>query len=281
MILQYLGTAAAEAIPAVFCECAVCKASREAGGKSIRGRSGALIDGELMIDFPPDIYFQSLRLSLNLPKVRALIVTHAHLDHFASAELMMRDEVCYCHLQNENKGTALAVYGNETVGKLLSDAVKSEFSEEKRDFVRFERVTPFVPMQILSYTVTALPARHSQNETPFIYLVQKEGKSLLYAHDTGDLFEENYEYLKNLGVHLDLVSYDCTNFMNREGYSHMGIPNILEVRERLKQNGNLDEKTVEIVNHFSHNCADVHERMEEQAAPFGLKVSYDGMKVEI
>ena len=44
MKLQYLGTAAAEGIPAVFCECENCIKSKENGGRNIRTRSQALID---------------------------------------------------------------------------------------------------------------------------------------------------------------------------------------------------------------------------------------------
>ena len=45
MKLLFMGTAAAEAIPALFCRCEVCRRARETGGREIRTRSGALIDG--------------------------------------------------------------------------------------------------------------------------------------------------------------------------------------------------------------------------------------------
>ena len=37
--LQYLGTAAAEAFPGVFCHCETCAKARTLGGKNIRRRS--------------------------------------------------------------------------------------------------------------------------------------------------------------------------------------------------------------------------------------------------
>lgn len=40
----YLGTAAAEGFPAVFCDCAFCKEARMLNGKNIRTRSQALIN---------------------------------------------------------------------------------------------------------------------------------------------------------------------------------------------------------------------------------------------
>ena len=48
MKLKYLGTAAAEGIPAMFCECNNCKEARRRGGRDLRTRSQALIDGKVL-----------------------------------------------------------------------------------------------------------------------------------------------------------------------------------------------------------------------------------------
>ena len=64
MKITYLGTAASEGLPAPFCTCEVCRRAREAGGKSVRTRSQALVDESLLIDFPPDTYLHWLRTSL-------------------------------------------------------------------------------------------------------------------------------------------------------------------------------------------------------------------------
>ena len=38
MKIKYLGTAAAEAIPALFCTCDVCRKARKVGGRELRLR---------------------------------------------------------------------------------------------------------------------------------------------------------------------------------------------------------------------------------------------------
>ena len=48
MKLQFLGTAAAEGFPALFCQCENCKRARELGGRNIRSRSQALVDGKIL-----------------------------------------------------------------------------------------------------------------------------------------------------------------------------------------------------------------------------------------
>lgn len=44
MKIAYLGTGAAEGIPAIFCSCPYCSGVRLRGGKEIRSRSQILID---------------------------------------------------------------------------------------------------------------------------------------------------------------------------------------------------------------------------------------------
>ena len=54
MRIKYLGTAAAEGVPGIFCDCENCKRARKLGGKNIRTRSQAILDDTLLIDFPAD-----------------------------------------------------------------------------------------------------------------------------------------------------------------------------------------------------------------------------------
>ena len=50
MVFRYLGTAAAEGIPAYFCGCDNCKKARLIGGRAVRSRPQAIVDGRLLID---------------------------------------------------------------------------------------------------------------------------------------------------------------------------------------------------------------------------------------
>ncbi len=56
MKVTYLGTGAAEGIPALFCNCEYCKSVKKRGGKEVRSRAQVIVDGELSIDFPPDAF---------------------------------------------------------------------------------------------------------------------------------------------------------------------------------------------------------------------------------
>ena len=69
MHIKYLGTGAAEGWPGLFCMCDSCKQAKALGGKNIRTRSQALIDDELLVDFPPDTYLHMLRDGLEMIQV--------------------------------------------------------------------------------------------------------------------------------------------------------------------------------------------------------------------
>ena len=90
MKIQYLGTAAAEGIPAIFCDCENCQKSKAAGGKNIRTRSQALIDDCILIDFPADTYMHFLQYDIPLSKIRSCLITHSHMDHLYPVEMQMR-----------------------------------------------------------------------------------------------------------------------------------------------------------------------------------------------
>ncbi len=89
MKLQYLGTAAAEGFPSLYCVCDTCRRAWEAGGKNIRSRSQSVIDNKLLIDFPPDTYMHMLAHRLPLEKITNCIITHDHSDHFYVWDLEM------------------------------------------------------------------------------------------------------------------------------------------------------------------------------------------------
>ena len=75
MKIAYLGTGAAEGIPAIFCSCPYCSGVRLRGGKEIRSRSQILIDGELSVEFPPDAFYHAAA-GARLNEIKYVLVTH-------------------------------------------------------------------------------------------------------------------------------------------------------------------------------------------------------------
>ncbi|MCI8533288.1 MAG: hypothetical protein HFI17_02325 [Lachnospiraceae bacterium] len=277
MEIQYLGTASAEGLPALFCSCEICKRAREAKGKELRTRTQALVDKKILIDLPPDTYMHSLKYSLELGQVRHLLITHSHMDHFFPVELIHRHE----HFGHYAEGI-LQVYGNEAAEKAFYDAVLIDRFRVHPldDAVRFVRIEPFADFMADGYHMIPIPADHDRRETCFIYVIEKDGKCLLYGHDTGmNLSQEAWDCI--FGRTYDLISLDATMGKNHsEGY-HMGLPDALEMVRRLKEQGCIRPDTVKVINHFSHNGKMTHEELEIFAEEHGLTAAYDGMKVRM
>lgn len=279
MKIKFLGTAAAEGMPGTFCECDVCVQSRKEGGKNIRTRSQAIIDDKLLIDFPADTYYHSILYNVELSKIRTCLITHSHSDHLYTSELWCR---CGGIGHMENPGT-LTMYSARSGYRKITDAVL-EFGLDSSKRVVPKLIEPFVKFEAEGYDITPLKANHDQTSNPVIYLIQKDGKSMLYGHDTGYFPEETVEYLKNSGVKLDCVSFDCCGGLYADDgineWGHMNLNGNIVMRDLLTKNGNITDKTICVVNHFSHNGTPVHEDMAAAAEKAGFYTSYDGYELE-
>ena len=261
MKLTYLGTAAAEGFPALFCNCEYCREARRLGGKNIRTRSQSLINEDLLIDFPGDTYHHFLTNGIEGDKIKYLIITHSHSDHLYPRDLFNRHG-CYAHNMSV-----------PTLEVFCSGVTASRIGEPPN--VKVTVLEPFNTVEFSGYRVTALPARHMPSGEPFIYIIEKDGKALLYAHDTGYFFEEVFDYIKEHNIRFDMVSLDCTNvdIPIPDTGSHMGFPNICRVLKRLESLGAVSNKTVKYVNHFSHNGNPLHDHLCSRAAEYGCLVS--------
>jgi len=272
MELQFLGTAAAEGWPGLFCQCDACQRARQAGGRNIRTRSSCLVDKELLVDFPPDTYMHVLHNRLDLGSIRHLIVTHSHQDHFYPEDLDMRKPP-FAHLQEKE---LLHIYGNDKVGEKLRQRVDMETMS---GYIEFHEISPFQSFRAGKAVVTPMTARHDPNEKCLIYLIEMEGKHVLYGHDTGYFPEETWEFLK--GKYLDGVILDCTSGPMKEGNYHMGFPDNRRVKERLLEEGTAGKDTLFIITHFSHNGELLYDELVAMAAPYGFKVTFDGAVFEV
>ena len=275
MKLQFLGTAAAEGIPALYCQCDTCKTARERGGREVRSRSQAIIDGKLLIDWNADTWYHSVRFGLDLSAVEALLFTHTHGDHFYPQELTACRSSDMVRIE---QGARLEIYGSVDVEKELAGMVND--NKDPYGF-RMNRVEPFKPFKAAGYEVTALKAEHG-TEHPYNYIISKGGSTLLYAHDTAVYSDETFNYLRGSGVKFDYVSLDCTSACKYMYHAHMGLENCVIMRDKFRELGVADDKTGYCLNHFTHNGINVlYAEFSEKAAEFGFDVSYDGKMVEI
>jgi len=275
MKLTYLGTAAAEGAPGVFCHCAHCRAARRLGGKNIRTRSQSLLNDDLLIDLPPDTYQHFLQYGIEGDRIPYLLITHPHSDHFYAQDLLFR-RGAYAH---DMRVEEIAVFGTASVREKLI-ALHGHLPSK----MTFTVMTPFETVSVGEYLVTALPARHMLEEqgAALNYIIEREGKALYYAHDTGLPFDEVFDFIKEKKFRFDLVSMDCTcgDMPTPDEAKHMGIENNRRMVDHLRALGAITPETVLVINHFSHNCDPLQERLERLVAADGWQVAFDGREVE-
>lgn len=272
MKLTYLGTAAAEGFPAVFCNCAYCNEARRLGGKNIRTRSQALINDDLLLDFPSDTYSHFLQNGILGDRIQYLFITHSHMDHLYPHELLMRHGA-YARKVIVPQLQIFCTQG--AYNKLLATVKEPEGTA-------VTLIKPYEKVTVGDYEIIPLPARHNEGDEAVFYVIKAE-KTILYAHDTGYFYEEVLDYLEKEGLYFDFISLDCTNvdIPIKDTGSHMGVENIERLLEKLTQIGAINEKTVKYINHFSHNANPLQHVLEDRVKDMGLQVSYDGLQVNL
>jgi len=280
MKFKYLGTAAAEGIPALFCLCKTCQIARMRKGKEYRSRAQALINDELLIDFGPDTYHHVLTYDLPLENISNVLITHDHSDHFYVTELEFRRPGFASKVLDE----PFHVYGTLPIFHKTNELIKTYLKEvpQATNILKAHLVTPLVPFKVLDYEIMPLPANHSQYSFPVNYYIKQKGKSLLYAHDTGWFKDETWEFLSTLSKPLDFISIDCTGaFLENWTWGHLSLDTVVKTIERLKELKAVDDHTKVVINHFSHNGNANHEELVNEAKKYNIDVSYDGMEINI
>ena len=271
--IKILGSAAAEGIPALWCECETCGQAREKGGKDIRQRASYLIDDDTMVDFGPDVFAQVIANKIDLSKIRRLIFTHQHADHLAPLGLVLR-RPDFCTTRR-----AIKIFAPKSVL-----AVILRFIAEDANFLSFQDintipvpVTPGAAVVDDDLEILPLLANHPPYGNAFVYVVSRHGRRAFIGTDTGWLPEESWELLRNRP--LDLAILDGTMALAEPDCDggHMGARVVVKFAERLKAMGALAAGAQLCVSHFSHGGKALHDDLRRFFEPHQIRPAYDGL----
>lgn len=279
------GSAAAEGVPAYFCDCRVCRAAAARGGREVRGRTSYNFGSVLQIDFGPDALqaFQRHREALNA--IRHVLFTHAHTDHLTPTEFPYHGGG-YC-LVPAHPGT-ITLHGTaptmRKIRRLVSVPRGQSFAQHLAGIgFSLERVRTFQRFELPDIDATVLPlaANHVPGLEPVVYLVTMLGRTVLFGNDTGFLPVESWQALETYAAEgrpkIDVAILDNTGGLLPWRDGHMGSAAVLETFARLEALGLVDASTKRVVNHFTHNAGSTHEELCAFYHPRGIAVGYDGM----
>ena len=272
MEVTFWGTGASEGWPALFCDCPACRHARKHGER--RTRAQLSIDDELLVDFGPDTYAHALQHGVCLSRIRAVLITHSHSDHLYTPDLG-------CILDNYNPAmdlNPLTVYGNEAVtaaGEALKAGYAGWAGLEK---LLFQTAVPGRWLQLPGARALPLQANHIPHETCLIYVVEKDGRRILYGCDSGLYPEETNRALS--GLRLDMAVLECTMLAAPAGHGHCSLTEMRRRKQLLTECGAITPDTKVYISHLCHSGGLSSQReIEEAVAGDGIRVAYDGLRV--
>ena len=280
----FLGTSASEGYPNAFCACDNCEKARQAGGPSLRKRSSALIDGELLIDLGPDLMAASLQHGVSLANVRYCLQTHEHADHLDPSHFYSRSLFC-----GVIDAPRLHYYGSHNALTRAARILRSEDQTiglfdpgvSERLNLSVYGVEPFQHLNVGPYQVYSLKANHAPETTAMLYLIERDGRVIFYGTDTGEMPQATWDALENFGKRCDLVVLDHTFGYKGRSNGHMNSEQFLEQVARLRESGLLADNARIFATHLGHHSNPTHPELVSFASQHGYEVAYDGLTLEV
>lgn len=281
MRAQFLGTAAAEGYPDPFCGCENCHSAQELGGPNLRKRSSLLIDGELLIDLGPDVLASSQIHGIPLTRLRYCLQTHEHQDHLHPALFVARSPYCGVH-----DAPTLHFYGTQGALDLATRAL-GHFAAlgcdeaAARLNLALHPIGPFQTFAVGPYRVSTVLAAHDPSIVPLLYIIEREGRSLFYATDTGPLPEATWAALRAWGGRFEVVIMDHTLGFGAPSPRHLNGEQFRAAVARLRELGLLADDARVYATHIAHHSNPPHQLLLEQATADGYLVAHDGLTLDM
>lgn len=282
MILTFLGTAAANAYPEAFCQCNNCEQARALGGTSLRKRSAALINADLLIDLGPDIMTASNLHARPLSQVCYCLQTHAHADHLDPSHFLSRSPG-----YGVVGAPRLHFYASpgtlRMAARLLErDCAPASFLDPEvgeRLNVEIHQIEALQSFTVGRYQVTAFAANHDPVVDPLLYAIQADGECIFYGTDTAELPEETWQGFHQHKLRFDLVILDHTYGPGESGSDHLSAHTFIEHMGRMREEDLLADGGRVFATHIAHAGNPPHPELAAFARQHGYEIAYDGLVV--
>ncbi|RLC74859.1 MAG: hypothetical protein DRJ03_19685 [Chloroflexi bacterium] len=282
MIVTFLGTGAANAYPEAFCRCENCERARSLGGPSLRKRSAALINDDLLIDIGPDVMTASFMHGRPLTRVRYCLQTHAHADHLDTSHFLSRSPG-----YGVIGAPRLHFYASPGTLRLAAQLLERDcapaslFDPQVGERLNLEihQIEALQSFTAGPYHMTPFPANHDPTVDPLLYAVEAEGRSIFYGADTATLPEETWQAFHQHELRFDVLILDHTYGPDEQGSDHLSARQFIEHAARMREEGLLADQARVLATHIAHEGNPVHPELADFAAQHGYEIAYDGLAV--
>jgi phosphoribosyl 1,2-cyclic phosphate phosphodiesterase len=256
LTITFLGTGTSLGVPMIGCDCRIC---RSADPRDKRTRASVYVetaDYAWVIDTGPDFRLQALREHVR--RVDAVVFTHSHTDHIMGLD----DLRPFCFGEKE-----LPVYASADTMRDLERVFTFAFNGQNR-WPGYLRPLPYVveaPFHLGGTEVTPLLVLHGR--TPVNgYLLRRNGEPLVaYLSDCKEVPAAARDAIR--GVRHLIV--DALRYTPHP--THMNIEEALALAQDVAPGQTW----------FTHLSHDVLHAEAEAELPPGVRLAYDGLKIEI
>ena len=255
MEILFLGTSAGWPLPRLGCNCQICLSSDP---RDKRLRPAILVNKTILIDAGPDIYHQFFKHKVATPKLKALILTHAHYDHILGFYDLT-------HLYNREEKEPKLIITQETLNG-LRQLHKLPLTPFKPEIVKPNEVIEVEKVKIILF-----PVEHSR--TPCFGIKMKSDRLFVYLPDLKKLPKS--EYKKCGDVHL-LVLDGSSLGKHGQTRIHQSIEEGIELAKRLKAK----ECYFTHLGHITGRHKELEEFVQKQGG-HNFHIAYDGLKIKI
>lgn len=256
LTITFLGTGTSQGIPVIGCDCAVCVSEDP---RDRRTRSSIYVqtaEASWVVDTGTDFRTQCLRE--NIRALDAVVYTHAHTDHVMGFD----DLRPFCWERR-----SMPIHASPETMQDLKRIFEFAFNGENR-FPGYVLPEPRViegPFFLGKTEVTPLPVEHGRARVNG-YLFSREGRPLAaYLSDCKRVPDEVIERIEGTEV----LIIDALR--HRLHPTHLNVEEALDVAARVGPGGTW----------FTHLCHELAHGETEATLPTGVRIAYDGLKLEI
>ena len=254
MQLTFLGTGARDFI------------IEDKGTPCFRYWSGALLGEDTLIDCGPYLFEAAADAGVDLSKVRTVIITHRHMDHFSLKSLRKLAE---------NQYITLCIHENSVYG--LADIPN----------------VSVVPLKLFTHTalrdmaLVAMPANHSvsptSDEQPVHYVIYREGRTLFWGCDGAWMLNATWHAIKNMRFNLMVLDGTLGDVEgDNRIFEHNNLRMVHEMAQTFKNQGMIAEGGSMMISHLSKLEHVDRKTLASNLAKKGLiTAAYDGLTVNV
>ncbi|HEY5792879.1 MAG TPA: MBL fold metallo-hydrolase [Chthoniobacterales bacterium] len=255
--ITFLGTGTSHGVPVIGCDCAVCLSSDP---RDNRLRTSVYIETPeccFVVDTTPDFRQQCLRE--NLRRVDAVIYTHPHSDHILGFDDLRR----FCEMEDRH----MPIYASPGTMANLKRVFQYAFSAEGifRTYVRPEPVEFHGEFHLGETRIVPVELPHGRCVVNGFVFYRHGRKLLAYFTDCHAVPPAALAEARDAEVLvLDALRYHAHS-------THLNVETALMVSEQIAAGRT----------YFVHMCHDLGHEITEAKFPQGVKLSYDGLQIEL